>query len=243
MTSKKPSFVNFPRTNFLFNDGNLPKTVVKRQLLSEEQLRLCLAGPLIVEEKIDGSNSGLSFSEEGVLFFQGKTKYFEQNTHPQHHRFFNWGWTIRDALWDALGPNRILYGEWLFAKHTIKYTNLPAYFVGFDIYERPKSGGQEGWFWPVNDRDALFLSLGIATVPKITVGSFNRLEDLLSFADGPSLFGAPNKEGIYVRLENDDKLLIRAKYVRQEFRKEHKESKWSHKYVQEANLLKNEEIN
>ena len=236
--SNRPPFEGFPRTNFLFNDGKLPKTVVKRQLLSPEQLSRCLDGPVVVEEKVDGSCSGLSLSSDGVLHFQGKTKYMGQRTHPQHHPFFNWGWLVRDDLWDALGPNRILHGEWMLAKHTLKYTRLPDYFIGFDIYERPTDEDPDGFFWTAGARDELLSSLGIAVVPRITVGSFATLEELMALAEGPSAFGSPKKEGVYLRLEDGGRLTLRAKYVRPEFRKEHdQEERWWRDSVRETNEL------
>lgn len=236
--STRPPFDGFPRTNFLFNDGKLPRTVVKRQLLSPEQLARCLEGPLVVEEKLDGSCTGLSFSDDGVLYFQGKTKYLGQKTHPQHHIFFNWAWTIRDNLWETLGPGRILHGEWLLAKHTMKYTELPAYFVAFDIYERP-TATRDGWFWTADSRDAILTSLGIPSVPRITVGSFKQLNHLLTLADGPSAFGSPTKEGVYVRLEQGGQLSLRAKYVRPEFRQKHlEEDDWASYEIRERNELR-----
>jgi len=229
-------FNQFPRTDFLFNDGGLPKTVVKRQLLTRDELASVLAGPLIVEEKCDGSNTGLSFDDDGVLRFQGKTRYLGSHTHPQHHMLFNWGWEIRDALWEALGPGRTVYGEWMYAKHTLRYDALPHWFVGFDVYERPTPEEPDGWFWTADARNELLSSLGIATVPRVCVGSFRTLEDLMAKAEGPSAFGAPTKEGIYLRLESGGRLSIRAKYVRPEFRKEHEESdRWSRTRVRETN--------
>lgn len=227
-------FIQFPRTDFLYNDGGLPKTVVKRQLLTADELEAVLRGPLIVEEKLDGSNTGFSFDSDGVLHFQSKTKYFGSNTHPQHHLLFNWGWERRDALWAAIGPGINVYGEWLYAKHTLKYTELPDYFVAFDVYDR-----EGDYFWSTEDRDALLSSLGIAVVPRITVGSFSDLEALKAVAEGPSAFGSPTKEGIYLRLEDGDRLSIRAKYVRPEFREKHgNEDRWWKNAVRERNELK-----
>ncbi|SFJ84481.1 RNA ligase [Thermoflavimicrobium dichotomicum] len=31
-----------------------------------------------------------------------------------------------------------MYGEWLYAKHTVFYTDLPHYFLEFDIYDRQR---------------------------------------------------------------------------------------------------------
>ena len=30
----------------------------------------------------------------------------------------------------------MLFGEWLWARHSVAYTKLPAYFVAFDIYNK-----------------------------------------------------------------------------------------------------------
>lgn len=30
----------------------------------------------------------------------------------------------------------VLFGEWLWARHSVAYTKLPAYFVAFDIYNK-----------------------------------------------------------------------------------------------------------
>lgn len=44
---------------------------------------------------------------------------------------------MRITLCQILEPNRhILFGEWLFAKHSKHYTSLPAYFIAFDIYDK-----------------------------------------------------------------------------------------------------------
>lgn len=231
-------FHQFPRTDFLFNDGGLPKTVVKRQLLTADELASVLAGPTVVEEKLDGSNTGLGFDSDGVLHFQGKTRYLGSHTHPQHHMLFNWGWERRDALWDLLGDERMIFGEWLYARHTLRYGSLPHWFVGFDVYERPTEDDPDGWFWSVDDRDDLLESLGIAVVPRICVDSFRTLEDLMALAEGPSAVGSESKEGIYLRLEVDGRLVIRAKYVRPEFRKKHEEDRsWSRRFVRETNGL------
>ena len=35
----------------------------------------------------------------------------------------------------------MLFGEWLFAKHSKHYTSLPAYFIAFDIYDKVRGRG------------------------------------------------------------------------------------------------------
>ena len=44
------------------------------------------------------------------------------------------------GLEEMLGSRFILYGEWLYAKHSVHYRKLPHYFFEFDIYD--KDAGQ-----------------------------------------------------------------------------------------------------
>ena len=37
---------------------------------------------------------------------------------------------------DVLGDRYILYGEWLYAKHTVFYNSLPHYFLEYDLLDR-----------------------------------------------------------------------------------------------------------
>jgi hypothetical protein len=36
---------------------------------------------------------------------------------------------------DSESPRFILFGEWVYAKHSIHYSKLPAYFIAFDIFD------------------------------------------------------------------------------------------------------------
>ena len=44
-----------------------------------------------------------------------------------------------DSLYEILDQDTILFGEWLYAKHSISYNNLPDYFLAFDLYNKKKS--------------------------------------------------------------------------------------------------------
>ena len=50
---------------------------------------------------------------------------------------------MRITLCQILEPERhVLFGEWLFAKHSKHYTSLPAYFIAFDIYDKVRGRGE-----------------------------------------------------------------------------------------------------
>jgi hypothetical protein len=97
-----------------------------------------LAGQhVVVEEKMDGANSAISFSHDGRLQLQSRGHYLTGGPREkQFHLFKTWANRYTSELWDVLGERYILYGEWLYAKHTVFYTDLPHYFMEFDIYDK-----------------------------------------------------------------------------------------------------------
>jgi hypothetical protein len=47
-------------------------------------------------------------------------------------------WASHHTAWlrQTLGNRYVLYGEWLFARHTIPYDELPHYLLEFDVLDR-----------------------------------------------------------------------------------------------------------
>ena len=76
----------------------------------------------------------------------------------------------------------VLYGEWLYAKHTIFYDQLPHYFLEFDILDT-----QTGQFLSTERRRQLLAGLPIASVPVLWSGVAESLDHLLALV-GPSLY-------------------------------------------------------
>ena len=71
-----------------------------------------------------------------------------------------------------LGQQYLMYGEWLYAKHSIFYRNLPHYFFEFDIFDK-----QEQVFLDLERRLEILRGIGVQTVPVLHQGSAN-LESL-----------------------------------------------------------------
>ncbi len=92
---------------------------------------------LVIEEKMDGANSALSFDSTGQLLLQSRGHYLTGGPREkQFHLFKKWAYTYTTALAEVLSDRYIMYGEWLYAKHTLFYTDLPHYFMEFDIYDK-----------------------------------------------------------------------------------------------------------
>ncbi|MCP4133122.1 MAG: RNA ligase family protein [bacterium] len=92
---------------------------------------------IVVEEKMDGANCGVSFSSQGELMLQSRGHYLTGGAREKHFNLFKtWATTHQRELEELLQDRYIMYGEWLYAKHTIFYNRLPHFFMEFDIMNK-----------------------------------------------------------------------------------------------------------
>jgi ATP-dependent RNA circularization protein (DNA/RNA ligase family) len=180
------------------------------KVLTAAEREAFLAHSLVVEEKVDGANLGLSIGDDGEVRAQNRGAYIQRGTAGQFERLWPWLAPREEALFDALGPDLILFGEWCWARHSVEYQRLPDWFLAFDVWDKAAAR-----FWCTERRDALVHSLQMQSVPQLSRGSF-RLEDLKQLL-GPSRLGSAKLEGVYLRVQDDRHLLNRAKLVRGEF--------------------------
>jgi len=202
-------FFRFPQTPHLawLGEGH-PRG---DKVLAPPDVRELLAHELVVEEKVDGANLGFSVDENGVLRAQNRGAFLDLHEgHGQWKPLPRWLAPRSDDLATALFPDLMLFGEWCYAVHSVRYSRLPDWFLVFDVFDRAS-----GEFWSVARRDAFAAELGLMVVPRLGRGRFDLagLEALL----GASLLTDGPAEGLYVRHEAGDHLLARAKLVRREF--------------------------
>lgn len=199
------------------------------KVLAPHEAHELLSNDLVVEEKVDGANLGFSINDQGELRAQNRGAYIELDRPREQFRpLKRWLSGRADALADALFPDLMLFGEWCYAVHSVRYTRLPDWFLAFDVYDRAR-----GQFWNVARRDALAADLGLTVVPRLGAGRFDlpQLEVLLGssqLSDGPA-------EGLYARQDRDNHLVARAKLVRGEFVQAIDEH-WSKKQLQTNSL-------
>ncbi len=196
---------------------------------------------LVVEEKMDGANCGISFSPDGDLLLQSRGHYLTGGKREKHFDLFKtWAGTHTAALYNVLRDRYVIYGEWLYAKHTIYYNRLPHYFMEFDILDTAT-----GTFLSTPARRMLLQPLDfVCSVKVLHKGILERLQDLTSHL-GPSHFigdghmdqlrnRARNQglnaeraqretdptstmEGLYIKVEENGIVTDRFKYVRTGF--------------------------
>ena len=181
------------------------------KLLSPLEVNCFFSGEIVIEEKIDGANLGLSFDARGHLRFQNRGDWVDGRFSGQWKLLRGWASKHEAALHDVLPQNHVLFGEWCYAVHSVRYDRLPDWYLAFDVYD-PKVRR----FWSTRRRDALLTAAQIEQVPRISRGRF-ALEDFKQILKGRSAFGPSMREGLYLRIEDDGWLLNRAKLVNPEF--------------------------
>ena len=192
---------------------------------------------IVIEEKIDGANVGISFSAEGDLLLQSRGHYLLGGSRERDYDLFKlYASSIRDTLYCLLGKRYIMYGEWMLVKHKIFYDELPHYFMEFDIFDR-----ERGVFLDTGHRRALLEGSPIHSVPVLYEGPYTSERDILSCLTR-SLYISDNHrenlteaaleagldpaevlletensrlaEGLYLKVESDGQVIERMKYVR-----------------------------
>ena len=131
MGVSRNDFVKYPRTPHLFGSRG---TSDDKHLGERESLAFLADESLIVEEKIDGTNVGIHFAG-GELMLQCRGHQITEGMHPQYDLFKQWTIVKRGVLEEVLRDRFIMYGEWMYARHSIHYLELPHFFFEFDIFD------------------------------------------------------------------------------------------------------------
>lgn len=200
-----------------------------------------LAGKyVVVEEKMDGANAAISFSEDGDLLLQSRGHYLTGGPREKHFAMFKqWAYTHMNALFDMLGDRYIMYGEWLYARHTMFYNHLPHYFMEFDILDK-----ETEQFLSTARRAEMLAASPVVSVKVLKSGAIEALSDLTDlivpsyFITGDFLADLRNicaelgldvaralseteqsglMEGLYIKVEENGEVTERYKYVRGDF--------------------------
>jgi len=226
----------YPRTRHVEGSGLQPDDDPQAAPFAELAGRL-----LVVEEKMDGANCGISFDAGQRLHLQSRGHYLSGGPRERQFELLkSWAARYTTELWAVLGDRYVLYGEWLYAKHSIFYTDLPHYLLEFDLYDT-----RDHVFLSTERRHAiLYQASFIASVHVLHEGSLPSLASLAALL-GPSAFIAPNQrdqlhaaahahgldpdqvmretdlsglmEGLYIKVEDGGVVAARYKFVRPGF--------------------------
>ena len=195
---------------------------------------------VVIEEKVDGANAAISFDTDGQLLLQSRGHYLTGGARERHFNLFKqWAHSHYASLWDVLGDRYILYGEWMYAKHTVFYDKLPHYFLEYDLLDR--SNGQ---FLSTVARRKKLTGLVVASVPVLLEGKLTSHKQLVGLLQHSHFISSKHidrlrelcteqglntdlaiqqtnqcalMEGLYIKVETPELTIARYKYVRADF--------------------------
>lgn len=197
---EKTILPEFPRTMHLPLEPNAQSD---DRIASVGEMELFLTHAISVQEKIDGANMGVSVYK-GEPMVRNRShilrKGYSARKTPAQQQFSRvWTWLYENAdkirdVSKVVGGQIGIYGEWLVAKHTIAYNELPDWFVAYDIY----SSDERKFLDP-----ALSLKLlsdaGFSTIKVIHYGTCTP-KTLLEMRDGESMYATNQaREGVYLK--------------------------------------------
>lgn len=230
------TIIKYPRTQHI--EGS--RLQAGDEDLSQVPFEEFLGRHIVIEEKIDGANTAVSFDGEGNLLLQSRGHYLTGGYREKHYNLFKqWAGVHKDALFEALSSRYVMYGEWMYAKHSIYYDALPHYFMEFDILDR-----ETDRFLDTASRREITKTLPVCSVPVLGEGVFKKKDDVMKFL-GNSRFITENHlenlrsaaerekldadkilretdasmtmEGLYLKIEEEGEVKMRAKFVRASF--------------------------
>jgi RNA ligase len=195
---------------------------------------------VVIEEKVDGANAAISFDAQGQLLLQSRGHYLTGGHRERHFNLFKqWAHSYYAELWAVLGDRYILYGEWLYAKHTVFYDRLPHYFLEYDLLDRTS-----GQFLSTAARRGLLNKLALTSVPVLFEGKLQSHKQLVSLLQQSYFISDAHidrlrqvceeqglnadlairqtnqsslMEGLYIKVETPELTIDRYKYVRADF--------------------------
>lgn len=189
---------------------------------------------IVIQEKIDGSNASIRYDEEsGTL--KAFSRRLELNADNTLNGFWDYVQTLNlDTFKEILGSRYIVFGEWMGAKHAIKYPeNVYGKFWMFDVWD-----AQIEQYLPYEETRSFYDKL-IACgneenkfnfVPVFYIGKFESWEKTSELVGRTEVGAEPTGEGIVIKRQNyldskSSRLPFYVKIVSEQFSEVHKSKK------------------
>lgn len=202
---------------------------------------------IVIQEKIDGSNASIRYDEEsGTL--KAFSRRLELNSENTLNGFWDYVQSLNTiAFKEVLGSRYIVFGEWMGAKHAIKYPeDVYGKFWMFDVWDT-----QTEQYLPYEETRAFYGRL-IACgnkgkkfnfVPVFYIGKFESWEKTMELVGKTEVGAEPSGEGIVIKRQDcldskSSRLPFYVKIVSEQFSEVHKSRK--QKTIDPAAIAKKE---
>lgn len=189
---------------------------------------------IVIQEKIDGSNASIRYDEEsGTL--KAFSRRLELDADNTLNGFWDYVQTLNlDTFKEILGSRYIVFGEWMGAKHAIKYPeNVYGKFWMFDVWDT-----QTEQYLPYEETRNFYDKLVACGnednkfnfVPVFYIGKFESWEKTSELVGRTEVGAEPTGEGIVIKRQNcldskSSRLPFYVKIVSEQFSEVHKSKK------------------
>ena len=189
---------------------------------------------IVIQEKIDGSNASIRY-DEGSGTLKAFSRRLELNADNTLNGFWDYVQTLNlDTFKEILGSRYIVFGEWMGAKHAIKYPeNVYGKFWMFDIWDT-----QTEQYLPYEETRSFYDKLIACDnegnkfnfVPVFYIGKFESWEKTSELVGRTEVGAEPTGEGIVIKRQNcldskSSRLPFYVKIVSEQFSEVHKSKK------------------
>lgn len=150
---------------------------------------------IVITSKLDGSNFCMT----------NESCFSRSHNGPPKHQSFDWAKSFHNQIKHIIPENLAIYAEYVFAQHSINYTDLPHYIFIFNILN-VETNQWLSW----KDVEIIAAKISVPTVPVLfegVISNNNDLEKLTNSFMKQKEFVDNEREGIVIRLADsfDDK--------------------------------------
>lgn len=239
------NFINYPKTIHIPTSKEVDIDYISSSLLP---LLSCDSHQsIIIEEKMDGVGIGIGFCH-CLPYIQQRGHIYSLHNLPHYlTELKTWILQKEELLYQLIGEDYIIFGEWLYHKHTVFYDNLPDYFLEYDLYDK-----QNQYFLSTEQRHRMISSVNqlsddkihsvyvIKEINQLTVKELSQLIQQHPFSQFKSLGISScfekhiqyqqqvenikkhtlvdlSYEGFYIKIENEHSVDNRYKWIRKLF--------------------------
>ena len=166
-----------------------------------------------VQEKIDGSNMGISWFNDGPVLRNREhilqKGYIKRNTPAKLQFRPAWNFIHEHEddikfISDKVMSPVTIYGELMIARHSIEYNRLTDWFIAYDIYSV-----EDRKFLAPNVVENLLSKTDIKYIKPYKV-SFNNIQEVVEYSERPSDYTNGIREGIVIKISDDDKFVTQS---------------------------------
>jgi ATP-dependent RNA circularization protein (DNA/RNA ligase family) len=206
---------HYPKTNHLAFSKE--KEILN---ISDKKNFFHLEGKMVIlEEKVDAQAIGVFF-DEGLLHLLFRGQYYcpEKNIllPKELHNCYEYFKNNEELFFEILLEDKIMYGEWMEYLHTINYNKLPSYFLEYDIYSRKESiflstKKRQEILKPYKEIQSVYIHA------KLNPFDFEEFKNIININKLSQYGDNLLHEGFYIKVEDEDKVLERFKWIEHKF--------------------------